>query len=153
MFIIYFTKEWHLPPFYERMTSSSKSDCLLQNKSSRLYFIISLSRQRGKAQVLVTPPFLVKKLGAVMAALADTVLAPDSQFALSLCLSYKSESPNGQDWHCNIFRHSKDKIWVEINFVSQILGYYLKPSLVSSSAYVGFSWSSKYYSKFVSWLL
>lgn len=147
MFIIYFTKEWHLPPFYKRRTSSSKSDYLLQNKSSRLYFIIPLSRRRRK------PPFLVKKLGAVMAALADILLAPDSHFALSLCLSYKSESPNGQDWHCDIFRHSKDQIWVEINFVSQILGYYLKPSLVSSSAYVGFSWSSKYYSKFMSWLL
>lgn len=107
MFIIYFTKEWHLPPFYKRVTSSSKSDCLLQSKSSRLYFIIPLSRRRGKAQVLVTPPLSVKKLGAVMAATADPVLAPDSQLALSFCLGHKSQSPNGHGWHCDIFRHSK----------------------------------------------
>lgn len=151
MLIIYFTKEWHLPPFYKRMTSFSKSDCLLQSKSSRLYFIIPLSRRRGKAQVLVTPPLSVKKLGAVMAATADPVLALDSQLALSFC-SAINHSLLMATADTDIFRHNKRPDLSGNQFCFTNLGLFLEPSLVSSSAYIGFSWSSKYYSKCMSWL-
>lgn len=147
MFIIYSTeKRRHLLPF-------TKTVYLLLSKSSWLYLSFPYQDGGEKAQVLVTASWLAKKIGAVMAVFADTMLWLQT---VSWCYHFVSainQSPNGQGWHCDISKTLRDKIWVEINFVSQILGYYSEPFLASSSAYMGFSWSSKYYWNFVSWLL
>ena len=114
--------------------------------------ILSLPHQDGgeKAQVLVTPPWLVKKLCWTL----QTLCYDSRQSAgTTLCLSYKSQSLNSQGWHHDIFKNSKRPALSGNQFCLTNLGILFQAFFfffVTSSAYMRFPWSSKYYLNFIS---
>lgn len=87
--------------------------------------ILSLPHQDGgeKAQVLVTPPWLVKKLCWTGSLCRHCVMTPDSQLVLYFVSAINHSLLIAKADTMTFSRTVKDPLWVEINFVSQILGY------------------------------
>lgn len=97
MLLIYSAERQHLLPLLSLFISYKVN--LPDN-------ILSFPYQDGgeKAQVLDMPLWWFKKLG-----LSWQTLCSGSRRSASttLCLHYKSRSPNGQGWHHDIFKNSK----------------------------------------------